>query len=104
MAFKEAGCCTLYLAGSFVSTKKRPGDIDVLWDPACVDTTILERTSATLAESSPSARVEQKRQFGAEFIPMTAPRSGIPYIDFFQTEKGTDAPKGIVRLDLRYFP
>ena len=103
-AFKEAGCVTVYLAGSFVSQKPRPGDIDILWEPHGVDTTVLERQSFVLADGSPHARMEQERLFGAEFIPQTVPRDGLPFLDFFQTEKGTDAPKGILRIDLRNFP
>lgn len=103
-ALKRAGCTSVYLAGSFFSRKNLPGDIDVLWDPAGVDTTVLDRLAPILADDSPSRRAEHKRRYGAEFIPTTVPRSGSPYLDFFQTEKGTDAPRGIVRLDLRRFP
>ncbi len=103
-AFKDAGCRTVYLAGSFVTKKRRPGDIDILWDPAGVDTNVLDGAYPILSDGSPPARQQQKKTFGAEFIASTTPRSGLPYVDFFQTEKGTDAPKGIVRLDLSLVP
>lgn len=103
-AFKEAGCVTVYLAGSFVSCDPFPGDIDILWEPHGVDTRVLDLHSHLLADGSPRARFEQRERFGAEFIPQTVPRDGPPFLDFFQTEKGTDAPRGIVRLDLRNFP
>lgn len=95
----DAGCACVYLAGSFVSAKAAPGDIDVLWDPAGVDTCMLAALAPVLADASPPAREVQKVLFGAEFIPLTVPRAGLPYLEFFQTVKETDAPRGIVRLD-----
>jgi hypothetical protein len=100
LAFKEAGCRTVYLAGSFVTSKRRPGDIDILWDPAGVDTNVLDRIYPILSDGSLPTRQQQKKAFGAEFIASTTPRAGLPYLDFFQTDKQSDALKGILRLDL----
>lgn len=100
-AFRDAGAPSLYLAGSFVSALAVPGDIDVLWDPRTFDATRLPRV---LSDASPVNRTRQKRLFGAEFIPLSVPRDGLPYLDFFQTDKATDRPKGIVQLALDSLP
>jgi hypothetical protein len=99
--FKLAGCVTVYLAGSFVTGKPYPGDIDVLWDPAGVDTTVLDLVDPLLTDRSAEAHTAQVQRYGAEFIATTEPRSGSPFLEFFQTVKEDDSPKGILRLDLR---
>jgi len=101
--FKLAGCASIYLAGSFVTAKPSPGDIDVLWDPAGVDTTVLDLLDPLLTDPHPEAHQAQLQRYGAEFIATTEPRSGPPFLEFFQTAKEDDAPKGILRLDLREF-
>lgn len=102
--FQRAGCRSLYLAGSFATRKDCPGDIDVLWDPDGVDSSVLMTGDPVLGDSTPGARLLQTLRFGAEFIPLDVPRSGLPFLDFFQTVKETDAPRGIVRLDLQTLP
>jgi hypothetical protein len=101
--FKLAGCVSVYLAGSFVSVKPYPGDIDVLWDPADVNTTVLDLIDPLLTDRSAEAHTAQVQRYGAEFIATTEPRLGLTFLEFFQTAKEDDSPKGILRLDLRKF-
>ena len=35
-ALREAGCGRIYVGGSFVTSKERPGDYDACWEPAGV--------------------------------------------------------------------
>lgn len=103
-ALRDAGCGAVYLAGSFVSAKDAPSDIDILWDTAHVDRATLIRLEPLLADARPDQRCVQQSRFGAEFIPLDTPRAGLSFLEFFQTVKETDLPRGIVRLNLDRLP
>jgi Family of unknown function (DUF6932) len=49
------------------------------------------------------ARAVQKAQFLGEFFPADLPEglTGKTFLEFFQTDKETGAPKGILALNLR---
>ncbi len=99
MLLKPAGCRTVYVDGSFVTAKPQPVDFDACWavdgvDPARLDPVFLDFSSS---------RAKQKARFGGEFFPADLPEgmTGKTFLEFFQTDKETGAPKGIVALDLR---
>ena len=51
-------------------------------------------------------RRAQKERFGGELFPATMP-AGTGYadfVDYFQRERDTNAPKGIVAIDLKELP
>lgn len=100
---KIAGCQVAYLDGSFASSKPMPGDYDVCWEAIGVDGTLLDPVLLTFA----NRREAQKAKYGGEFFPAHLvaslnPRLG--YLEFFQLDKDTQAPKGIVRLELGRLP
>jgi hypothetical protein len=43
-------------------------------------------------------RAAQKARFGAEFFPAQAPQRLKTFLDFFQIDKQTGEPKGIIEL------
>ena len=95
---RSAGCQTAYLDGSFVSSKSDPNDFDACWEEAGVDLDKLDSVLLTFA----GGRAAQKAKYGGELFPASAivgGRGGV-FLDFFQTDKDTGAPKGIVALDL----
>lgn len=99
-ALKNAGCQTVYLDGSFVTSKDRPGDFDGCWDDTGVDLTVLDPILLTFA----NGRAAQKIKFGGELFPAGAvadPASGSIFVDFFQIHKDTGAAKGIIVIDLQ---
>jgi len=100
-AFRRAGAGGLYLAGSFVTASPHPSDIDVLWDPSSTEIPALPRV---LREGAPRERRRQKQRFGAEFIRVDTARDGPSFLEFFQTDKRTDEPKGIILLGLDTLP
>lgn len=61
----------------------------------------LRRLDPTLLDFS-EARKAQKRRFGGEFLPadMAADSSGVLFMDYFQRDRETGEPKGIVAIDL----
>ena len=98
----NAGCNLLYLDGSFVTDKPIPGDFDACWDPKGVSRSDLDPVFFQFANQ----RAAQKAKFGGEFFPSTtrADAQGRTFIHFFQVEKITRHPKGIVLIDLSSDP
>jgi hypothetical protein len=95
---RAAGCRRVYVNGSFVTAKELPNDIDVCWDIAGVDADALDPVFFDFADG----RAAQKTRFGAEFFPAQTPEgvSGRTFLDFFQVDKQTGEPKGIIELIL----
>ena len=95
---KRAGCRTVYLDGSFVTSKELPRDFDACWDEVGVD---IELVDPILLEFD-RGRAAQKEKYRGEFFPAswTARMRGDVFLEFFQTDRETGQPKGIVALDL----
>lgn len=94
---QAAGCKTIYVDGSFVTTKLEPNDYDAVWDINGVDIGMLDDVFFKLDDG----RKEQKSKYLGEFFPSdveTGERTVM--LDFFQTEKETGDRKGIVAVSL----
>lgn len=98
---REAGCRRVYLDGSFVTQKVAPGDYDVAWDAEDVNIADLLRREPVFGIFD-AGRAAQKAKYLGEFFPSSFNEgiTGRTFLDFFQTDKNTGAPKGIVALDL----
>lgn len=96
---KAAGCETVYVDGSFVTAKPQPGDFDACWDVTNVNPSLLDPVFLDFG----NRRAAQKARFLGEFFPAHFPNgtSGTTFLEFFQTDKSSGDPKGIVALDLR---
>lgn len=91
----RAGCKTIFLDGSFVTDKPKPGDFDVCWDPTGVDEQELDPVLLDFRDN----RRAQKLKYGGDFFPSSTRAKDIPTIlSSFQMDKNTMAPKGIIRL------
>jgi hypothetical protein len=88
----------VYINGSFVTSKERPNDVDVCWDIDGVDADALDPVFFDFD----NGRAAQKARFGAEFFPAQVPEglTGRTFLDFFQVDKQTGEPKGIIELRL----
>lgn len=94
----------IYIDGSFVTSKEYPGDFDSCWTYKDLRNDILER----LVKENPifidlePPRKKQKDVFGGEFMPafLIEGNSGMSFLDFFQIDKETGLPKGIILLDI----
>jgi hypothetical protein len=95
---RAAGCRRVYVNGSFVTSKERPNDIDACWDIDGVDADALDPVFFDFADG----RAAQKARFGAEFFPAQVPEglTGRAFLDFFQVDRQTGEPKGIIELRL----
>lgn len=100
---RAAGCETVYVDGSFVTTKAVPEDFDACWDRAGVD---LRRLLNTPLWTFDRGRATQKATYGGELLPADAQAddAGRRFLDFFQVDRETGRPKGIVAVDLRSLP
>jgi hypothetical protein len=95
---RHAGCTAAYLDGSFVTTKDQPDDFDACWDVVDVDPDGIDPVFFDFNDG----RAAQKARFGGEFFPAQLPEgdSGKTFLEFFQIDKNTGDPKGIVGVDL----
>ncbi|HSS52714.1 MAG TPA: hypothetical protein VLX28_27550 [Thermoanaerobaculia bacterium] len=95
----EAGCRTLYVDGSFVTSKEVPGDFDACWDPQDVDG---DRLEPVLLDFT-NRRAAQKAEYRGELFPSVsfADPAGNTFLEFFQIDRRTGEPKGIVAIDLK---
>lgn len=93
-----AGCSAIYLDGSYVTDKPRPGDFDACWDPSGIDPAKLD----PLFLQFDNGRAAQKAAFKGEFFPssMMCGDVGQPFLDFFQLDRFTGRQKGIISISL----
>ena len=101
-ALKSVGCRRAYIDGSFITSKQHPGDFDGCWDVEHVDVDELERQAPALLEFA-NRRKAQKTAYGGEMFPARgrAEPSGTVFVEFFQRDRNTGDPKGIVVIDLK---
>ncbi len=101
-SLKAAGCGTAYLDGSFVTATEHPGDFDACWESADV---VLDRLDPELRDFS-NERAAQKARYGGELYPAdwAANPGGMRFLDFFQRDRITNHPKGIIAIDLTGLP
>lgn len=97
-ALRRAGCPLAYVNGSFVTSKPEPADFDGCWVQVGID---YRRLDPVLYDFEFGRRA-QKRKYGGEFFPtpFQASPSGERMLDFYQRERDTRRPKGIVAIDL----
>lgn len=96
---EAAGCRTVYVDGSFVTSKTNPNDFDVAWDPVGVDSSQLDPIFWSRVFLAPPRRA-QKQRFGGEFLPLTATGDGLQsLLEYFQGRRD-GGRKGIVIVNL----
>ena len=89
----------MYLDGSFTTSKNRPGDFDGCWDSEGVN---LDKLDPVLKDFS-NGRKAQKGKYSGEFFVSSAPNPSGTILDFFQQDKETGDPKGLVSFNLEEF-
>jgi hypothetical protein len=96
-----AGCLVVYVDGSFVTRERWPNDFDTCWEEDGVD---IEALDAVFFDFS-QKRAAQRARFGGEFFPAsTMADHRATFLEFFQRDKQTGQPKGIVRITLETLP
>jgi hypothetical protein len=86
----EAGCTSVFIGDSFMTTKVQPGDVTGV-DPAHLHPVFL----------SAAGRAHTIALFGAEFVPsmLIETSTSLTFVDFFQLSKDI-RPVGIVQVGL----
>ncbi len=92
-ALRRAGCSTIFLDGSFITAKPHPGDFDGLWDLNGVDPNQLD---PVLLDFDNMRAAQKAKYFGEMFLMQLPHQPGL--LPFFQKDKFSDAPKGVVRI------
>jgi hypothetical protein len=102
---QSAGCRTAYVDGSFVTSKPVPGDFDACWDVTGVVGADLARLDPVLLDFS-DERAAQKAKYLGELFPAQAIEGSTRrrFLDFFQIDRESGNPKGIVAIDLQSLP
>jgi hypothetical protein len=99
-SLQNAGCQTVYLDGSFVTSKTNPGDYDGLWNSDGVTLDLLDPVLLDFTNK----QANQKKNFGGELFPNLPTEQGeLALFDLFQTDKVTGKKKGIVAINLEDF-
>jgi len=99
ISLKCAGCKTIYIDGSFVTSKNIPNDFDVCWDTDNVDPELLDPILLIFD----TGRATQKAKYKGEFFPaqITEQGSGRTFLEFFMVDKISGERKGIIAIDLQ---
>jgi hypothetical protein len=92
---RKAGCKTVFLDGSFITAKLHPDDFDGVWDLAGVDP---DKLDPVLLNFDNLRAAQKTKYFGEMFVVQLPQQPGL--LPFFQKEKTTDLPKGIIRITL----
>jgi hypothetical protein len=93
-----AGCQRAYLNGSFATSASSPKDFDVCYDIRGMDPMFLDPVFFDFR----AGRAAQKAKYGGELFPSSAAAApGFSMLQFFQVNKETGIPKGIVAIDLQ---
>jgi hypothetical protein len=100
-SLKASGCKRVYLDGSFVTSKDLPGDFDCCWEVEGVAPELLDPVLLDFADR----RAAQKAKFFGEFFLARVQVKGVgrTFFEFFQQDKNTGEPKGIIAIDLERF-
>ena len=101
-ALRAAGCRTVYIDGSFITAKEVPNDFDGCWDIDGVDPALLDPILLTFDHG----RAAQKAKYLGELFPaqLSEGGSGTTFLEFFQIDKESGNPKGIIAVELRRLP
>lgn len=94
--FYQCGCRTVFVDGSFVSTKMYPGDIDLCFDLTKVDKEYVKMMYPDLFDPDEIDRIKNILQCHV----FTFDEEDYFMLELFSTDK-RDNPKGMIKLDLK---
>jgi hypothetical protein len=99
LQLKAAGCRTIYIDGSFVTSEPSPGDFDACYDNDTVDIDYLRINAPGLLNHYD--RAGQKAKYRGEIFPSQQPigNYGSNSFEFFQRDRKGNV-KGIIAIDL----
>jgi len=87
--------------GSFITAKEFPNDYDGCWDSTGVIGALVD---PVLLDFSNDRAAQKAKYFGELFLCRDIAQPAAPhriFLEFFQHDRDTDEPKGIVGFDLK---
>lgn len=93
---KHAGCEILYIDGSFITRKEKPGDYDACWEPFVKKNM---PANTLLLEDSTFANTWRKERFSGDIFPRFGGYGD--RVEKWQLDSRTNKQKGIIFIDLR---
>ena len=98
---RNIGCKALYINGSYTTNKRLPKDFDVCWEDLGLDYDEVRRKLPILFDLDPP-RAKQQLIYKADIFPAHFVEFGskMYFIDFFQEDKYTRLPKGIIKIEI----
>ena len=93
----KAGCKQVYLDGSYVTGSPHPSDYDGCWAANGVDPFKLDHV---LLDSSNGRAAQKQKYLGEFFIDDEPLAEGFIVRDYFQRDKYSKQPKGILLINL----
>jgi hypothetical protein len=98
LELRRVSCQAAFLDGSFVTDKLVPGDYDLCWDHTTVDLGAIDPIFLDVVHP----RAAQQAKYRGDLLPnVLEANSGRLFVEFFQVDKLTGKPKGIIALDPR---
>lgn len=98
---KSISCETIYICGSYVTSKLRPNDFDICWDINNVDLGEAYIKIPELDECTPP-RTSQQEKYKSDIFPANVIEhsSNVQFLTFFQIDKEGN-PRGIIKINLK---
>jgi hypothetical protein len=96
LELRRVSCPMAFLDGSFVTDKALPGDFDLCWDHTTVNLALID---PVFLDVRPPRAAQQAKYHGDLLPNVPEGLSGKLFVDFFQIDKATGQPKGIIALD-----
>lgn len=93
---KEAGCKRIFLDGSFITRKDKPGDFDACWEPFEL---VNRPKDAFLIDESVEGWKARKAKYLGDIFPRHADKYG-DRVEKWQFDERTERQKGIIFIDL----
>lgn len=96
---QEAGSRTIYIDGSYITNKEKPGDYDACWDEEDVDRNYLRINAPTLLNLYDKQARKAKFRGDIFRLDELVGDLGISSFEFFQCDRYLNK-KGIIAIDL----
>lgn len=95
------GIRSIYINGSYTTNERLPNDMDICWEDTGIDYNFVEMNLPILFDLD-YPRVAQQLEYKADIFPahLIETSSGMYFIDFFQRDKYTNLPKGIIKINI----
>jgi len=97
---QKAGCPVAYLNGSFVTDKEFPSDYDVCYETAGVTLSMLDPVFHEFTNRCAAQKAKYRGEFRPAYVCAEGPPLFRRFFNFFQIDKDTGDPKGIIGLKL----